>query len=71
MTSQFSSERLIPVIDNCVIMRNTYYNPDTLRASTEWARGKMAFGNCSAWERRYLQSQIERIELALATGRAA
>ena len=70
MTNQFANERPLPPIDNCVIMGNTYYAPAHLRASAEWARGKLA-GVCSAWERRYLQSQIERIELALLTGRAA
>jgi len=65
------NDRPLPAIDGCVIMRNTYYNPDHLRASADWARGKLAFGNCSAWERRFLQGQIERIELALRTGRAA
>lgn len=66
----FQNERPLPAIDNCVIMRNTYYDPAALRASAEWARAKLE-GTCSAWERRYLQSQIERIELALSTGRAA
>jgi len=70
MTNQFANERPLPAIDNCVILRNTYYDPAHLRASAEWARAKLA-GMCSAWERRYLQSQIERIELALLTGRAA
>lgn len=65
------TDRPLPAIEGFVIMRNTYYNPDHLRASADWARGKLQFGNCSAWERGYLQDQIERIELALRTGRAA
>ena len=67
----FQNERPLPAIDGCVIMRNTYYDPANLAKSADWARGKLAFGNCSAWERRYLQEQIGRIQLALATGRAA
>lgn len=64
-------ERPLPAIEGAIIMRNTYYDPANLRAATEWARGKLASGKCSAWERRYLQEQIERHELALRTGRAA
>ena len=65
------TDRPLPAIEDAVIMRNTYYNPDHLRASVDWARSKLQFGNCSVWEREYLQSQIERIGLALRTGRAA
>ena len=66
----FQNERPLPAIDNCVIMRNTYYDPAVLLASAEWARAKLV-GTCSVWERQYLQSQIKRIELALSTGRAS
>ncbi len=63
-------ERPIPEIPGCVIMRNTYYRPADLKAAAEWARGNLT-GAISIWERQYLQAQIERIELALRTGRAA
>jgi hypothetical protein len=71
MASIFAHERPLPAIVGAVIMRNTYYDRAHLQASVDWARGKLASGNCSPWERQYLLSQIERIELALTTGRAA
>jgi hypothetical protein len=61
----------LPPIEGLVIMRNTYYNPTNLRATIDWARTRLARGNCSAWEIRYLQEQIARRELALQTGRAS
>ena len=68
----FQNERPLPAIDGCVIMRNTYFYPANLIKSAEWARAKIATGNVrSAWEVKFLQSEIERIELALATGCAS
>ena len=68
----FQNERSIPAIDGCVIMRNTYYSPADLIKTAEWARAKIATRNVrAAWEVKFLQSEIERIELALATGRAS
>ena len=61
----------LPAIEGVVIMRNTYYDPAALRATIQWAQDKLAAGACTVWERRYLQTQIERIETALRTGRAA
>ena len=54
----------LPPIPGAAILRNTYYRPAALRATLAWARGKLA-GELSAWERRYLLDEIERIERAL------
>lgn len=64
-----NSERPLPPIPESVIMRNTYYAPDNLRRTVEWAKNFMKTSK-SEWERNYLRNQIARIELALATGRA-
>lgn len=61
----------LPSIQGAVIMRGTYYRPDMLRVALVWARAKLASESLSAWERRYLAAEIERMALALATGRAA
>lgn len=64
-------ERPLPALSGRVVMRNAYYEPANLMAAAEWARAEIASGKRDAWAKTYLQSEIERIELALRTGRAA
>jgi hypothetical protein len=71
MTSIFANERPIPSIEGRVIMRNNYYDPAVLQKTADWARSEIASGKRDAWAKRYLQAEIERIELALRTGKAA
>ena len=52
-------------IAGLAIIRNTYYRPEALAATVEWARDRL-LGNLSSWERRYLEAEIARIECALA-----
>ena len=68
----YPNRRHLPAVDGCVIMRGTYYSPANLAKAIAWARSKIAAGERrSDWEVRYLRAEIERMEMAIHSGRAA